>query len=66
MGNPGLPPFSLGFVNLLAAPLILPALMLFAPLGAKAAHALPVRGLKLAFAVFLAVTPVRMFVSILG
>ena len=65
-GNPALPPFSLGFVNLLAALLILPTSMLFAPLGAKAAHALSARGLKLAFAVFLAATSIRMFVSVLS
>ncbi len=65
-GNPELPPFSLGYVNLLAAALILPMSMLCAPLGAKAAHALPVRGLKLAFAAFLAVTSIRMFATVLG
>lgn len=65
-GDPALPPFSLGFVNLLATLLILPTSMLFAPLGARAAHALPVRGLKLAFALFLAATSIRMFASILG
>ncbi len=65
-GEPELPPFSLGYVNLLAALLILPTSMLFAPLGAKAAHALPMRTLKLAFAIFLAATSIRMFVSILG
>ena len=65
-GHPELPPFSLGYVNLLAALLILPTSMLFAPLGAKAAHALPMRALKLAFAIFLAATSIRMFVSILG
>jgi uncharacterized membrane protein YfcA len=65
-GDPELPPFSLGFVNLLAALLILPTSMLFAPLGAKAAHALPMRTLKLAFAVFLAATSIRMFVSVLN
>jgi uncharacterized protein len=65
-GNPALPPLSLGFVNLLAALLILPTSMLFAPLGAKAAHALPARGLKLAFAVFLAATSIRMFIWVLG
>jgi uncharacterized membrane protein YfcA len=64
-GNPALPPFSLGYVNVLATLLILPASMPFAPLGAKAAHALPMRALKLAFSVFLAATSIQMFVSIL-
>ncbi len=60
----GLPPFSLGFVNLLGLALILPASMLLAPWGARAAHALPVRGLKIAFAVFLALTAARMIWSV--
>lgn len=66
LGEPLLPPFSLGYVNLLAAVLLLPTSMLCAPLGARAAHAMPVRALKLSFAVFLAVTSIRMFASILG
>ncbi len=65
-GREGLPPGSLGFVNLLGLALILPASMLTAPLGARAAHALPVRWLKLAFAVFLAVTAIRMIWSVLA
>lgn len=65
-GNPELPPFSLGYVNLLAALLLLPTSMLFAPLGARAAHALPARSLKMVFALFLTATSIRMFVSILG
>lgn len=65
-GDPLVPPFSAGYVNLLAALLLLPTSMLAAPLGARAAHAMPVRSLKLAFAVFLAVMSIRMFASILG
>ena len=65
-GDPAFPPLSLGYVNLLAVLLILPTSMLFAPFGAKAAHALPVRSLKSAFAIFLAATSIRMFVSILN
>jgi uncharacterized membrane protein YfcA len=63
-GKAGLPPFSLGYVNLLGLILILPASMLLAPWGARAAHALPVRGLKIAFAVFLAVTALKMLSSL--
>lgn len=62
-GRAGLPPLSAGFVNLLGLALILPASMLAAPWGARAAHALPVRGLKIAFAVFLAATAARMLWS---
>lgn len=63
-GKAGLPIGSLGYVNLLGLALILPASMLMAPFGARAAHALPVRGLKIAFAVFLAATAVKMISSI--
>jgi uncharacterized membrane protein YfcA len=59
-GKEGLPLLSLGYVNLLGLLLILPTSMLMAPVGARAAHALPVRGLKIAFAVFLALTAARM------
>ncbi len=64
--EPGLPPFSFGYVNLLALLLIMPTSMIFAPIGAAAAHALPVRGLKFAFSFFLAATAIRMFVSAWG
>jgi uncharacterized membrane protein YfcA len=65
-GEPDLPRFSLGYVNLLALALIIPTAISFAPVGVMAAHALPVRGLRLAFALFLAVTAVRMFASVIG
>lgn len=59
-GVDGLPPFSLGHVSLLGFALIVPMTILAAPWGAKLAHALPVVWLKRAFAVFLALTGVRM------
>ncbi len=64
-GRAELPPLSLGFVSLAGLILILPTSMLTAPLGARAAHALPVRWLKLAFAVFLAATGIRMLTSVI-
>ncbi len=62
----GLPPFSFGYVSLLGLALITPTSIVMAPVGAWAAHALPVRGLKLAFAAFLFVTAIRMLWSVLG
>lgn len=59
-GVPGLPPFSFGYVNLLAAALIVPSTMLTAPWGARLAHSMQPAALKRAFAVFLAITAVRM------
>jgi uncharacterized membrane protein YfcA len=59
-GHPDLPPFSLGYVSLPAVLIIAPFSFLFAPLGARIAHALNPRPLKMVFAVFLAITAARM------
>ncbi|MDB5491888.1 MAG: hypothetical protein JWO78_1737 [Micavibrio sp.] len=48
-----LPPFSLGYINMLAWVLIVPASVLMAPLGAHYAHSLPVKTLRRIFSVFL-------------
>jgi len=56
----GRPPGSLGYVNLIAACLIFPVTAVFAPIGARIAHALPAERLRRVFALFLAVTAVRM------
>jgi len=63
-GDPDLPAGSLGYVNLLALVALAPLTMLIAPLGAKAAHNLPRKTLSYAFAVFLALTSIRMFIDI--
>lgn len=59
-GIDDLPPGSLGYVSLPAAALIAPMSFLFAPLGARLAHALNPANLKRAFALFLAITALRM------
>lgn len=59
-GAPDRPPYSLGYVNLIAAVLIFSASVLTAPVGARIAHSINPRSLKLAFAVFLAIVAVRM------
>lgn len=61
----GRPPFSLGYVNLLGLALILPTSMALAPFGARLAHRLDTRNLRRAFAVFLALTALRMAHSVL-
>jgi len=58
------PPYSLGYVNLLAATLIIPTCFLAVPWGVRAAHGLPKRQLELAFAAFLAVVVARFAVSL--
>ena len=66
MGEAGRPPLSLGYVNLLGLALIFPMSMLLAPWGAKIAHTIPPKVLRLAFAAFLAFTSARMFYDVLG
>jgi len=61
---PNLPPHSLGYVNLMALGGIIAASYLTAPLGAKLAHALPVKKLKRYFAIFLFCIATRMLWSI--
>ena len=56
----GRPPFSIGYVNLVAFALLLPAGLLLPAVGAKVAHMIPQRSLKLLFAAFLFLTAVRM------
>lgn len=60
LGVAGRPPLSLGYVNLVAAALILPMSIFMAPHGAKLAHALDAKWVKRSFAVFLTITSVRM------
>jgi len=52
-GHAGLPPFSVGFVNLLAVLLVIPTSVLAAPFGVRLAHALSRRQLEIAFGCFL-------------
>ncbi|PIE11068.1 MAG: hypothetical protein CSA72_06150 [Rhodobacterales bacterium] len=65
-GVEGLPPFSLGFVNLLAAAVIIPMTTLFARVGVRIAHAIPRSALRRAFGLFLLLTAVRMGRDLLG
>lgn len=62
----GRPPFSFGYANVAAALIITPITVLTAPLGARIASAINQRALKLCFAVFLAITALRMLWTALG
>ncbi len=55
-----LPPYSLGFVNLMGFALIAPASYFMAPIGAHLAHEMDKKRLRLVFAFFIAVTAGRM------
>ena len=58
-----LPPYSFGFVYLPALAGVVSASVLFAPLGARLAHSLPVKKLKKAFALLLVVMGSKMLYS---
>ena len=62
-GNLALPPGSLGFVSLAGFILIAPTTALFAPLGARIAHALSRRALSLFFGLFLLFVAMRMLLQ---
>lgn len=61
-----LPDWSLGYVNLMAAALVIPFSMLSAPLGAKLAHAMPKRTLEITFGLFLVIVVARMSIDVLA
>jgi len=65
-GIASLPPFSAGFVNLLALALIIPVSVLTAPLGVALAHRLSRRQLEIGFGCFLLVIAARFIVSLGG
>ncbi len=56
----GLPPYSLGYVNLLGFLLIAPVSFFMAPAGAHLAHMTDKNRLRMVFALFIAVTAARM------
>jgi uncharacterized membrane protein YfcA len=59
-----LPPYSVGYVNLLGLAMIIPASVLLAPLGVQASHSLPRDMLKRVFAVVLMIVSLRMFMTL--
>lgn len=59
-GEAGLPPFSLGYINLLAALLIAPLGVLAAPYGAAAAHKVSVTALRRIFSAFIVLVAGKM------
>lgn len=63
-GDPGLPPFSTGFINWITVILVIPLSLFFAPYGARLAHRLGRRQLEVCFAIFLLVISARFLVSL--
>lgn len=66
LGAEGLPPFSVGYVNLVAVAVIIPLTTSFAGVGVKLAHSIPQRALRLSFGLFLALTSARMIWDLAG
>lgn len=60
------PPLSLGYVSLPAVLIIIPFTTALAPVGARLAHALDAKWVKRGFALFLAITAVRMLAAAFG
>lgn len=63
-GAEGLPPWSVGYVNVAAWIALVPASVLAAPWGARLAHSLPVGTLRRVFAAFMAVVALKMLAGI--
>jgi uncharacterized membrane protein YfcA len=61
----GLPPLSIGYVNLLGMAIVAPVSVWAAPYGVRLAHSIPRRKLELAFAAFLASVSIRFLIDLL-
>jgi uncharacterized protein len=59
-------PFSLGYVSLIGALVVMPTTLLTAPLGVRAAHALSKRRLEIAFGCYLFIVGGRFVISLLS
>lgn len=64
-GRAGLPPFSIGYVNVVAVALVIPVALLATPLGVAVAHRLDKRRLEVLFGLFLLAVATRFVVSLL-
>ncbi len=63
-GAENLPPFSIGFVNVLMVLIIIPVTLMVAPIGVKLAHSLSKQKLEIGFGIFLILVAARFFVSL--
>ncbi|MGH6926309.1 MAG: sulfite exporter TauE/SafE family protein [Propylenella sp.] len=63
-GADGLPPLSLGYVNLLAIAIVMPLSFFMAPIGVRIAHALSKRQLEVSFGLFLILMSARFMWSL--
>ncbi len=64
-GQVNMPPFSLGYVNVMAWACVIPASVLVAPIGARVTHKIQVKPLRIGFAVFMVLVALNMWRKIL-
>jgi uncharacterized membrane protein YfcA len=64
-GAAGLPPFSIGYVNLLGVAIVMPLSLVMAPIGVGIAHALTKRQLEVGFGIFLLLISARFAYSLI-
>ncbi len=64
-GETLLPPFSIGYVNLIAFGLIVPATLLTVPIGVNFAHRISQNKLRKLFGLFLGITAIKMFTDVI-
>ena len=64
-GIADMPPFTLGYVNLLAFAIIIPITIFVAPIGVRFAHVLSKRQLEVAFGSFLILVSIHFFATLL-
>ena len=60
-----LPPLSLGYINMAAFLIVIPASVLVAKLGARAAHMIPVQTMRKGFAVFMLIMAAKLWSDLL-
>jgi uncharacterized membrane protein YfcA len=60
------PPFTLGYVSLIGAILVMPTTLITAPIGVRVAHALSKRALEMAFGAYMFIVGGRFVVSLLS
>ena len=65
LGQTLLPPLSIGYVNLIAFGLIVPATLLTVPIGVNLAHRISQNKLRKLFGLFLGVTAIKMFTDVI-
>lgn len=62
-GGEGLPPLTIGYINLVALGVIIPVTVVFAPIGVHVAHRFSTKRLRQVFSIFMIIIAIRMSVE---